>query len=883
VTQDGEAVENLFEYSYIYFMKNCFKLSLFLFISLLSYKANSQATTMPSDDQLNQIIMQAEQRGMSPAELQALAKSKGYSDAQISALMIKANGLGGKKANANTSTSSTQAGNLAQAQNNTNQTIKKDSTGLTDEEKKIFGFEVFANKAMSFAPNLTMATPRNYVVGPGDDLIVQIYGIAQATINLKVSNEGKVVIPNVGLSHVGGLTIEAVKSLLTQKIGTRYAGLGGANPSSYLQVTLANVRTIKVNIVGDVKTPGTFQLPSYTTAFNALYSAGGPTTKGSFRNIQLFRAGRLVTEVDLYDFLLKGKTDHNVRLEDGDVLLVPKYVNRVEIIGEVRRSLYFETKAKESVNDLIQMANGFKETAFKENVTIQRYTGIDKTILHIESANFSKTSLEDGDIISVAKSLATFQNRVQLIGAVVRPGDYEASKTERIADVLKKAGGLKPDAFLGRAILYRSGADLSQQALDVELKKVMAGDLEHNILVQKEDVLVVASHFDMKEIYSVSIDGEVNQKGAFPYAAGMTIGDLILKAKGLKQSASGSYIEVVRRVKDSPTVLAKVIKAEINSDLSIHEDEKKIALEPFDQVFVRPSIGYKDFKYIYVQGEASYTGKFVLDKFDLKVGDLLYRAGGVLPSANVKGALLIRRSLFFKPKRNVDEYLNRLKELNQRNQDSTLSGLSEVNRILASQIKTQIFDIEKQNKIDSIAKAATDVEIDLGDIENIKTSIQKSVLKNLKDVNISESEYQFVSIDLEEIIKAPGASGDLQLREGDILYIPTFDETVSISGDVLYPVSVKFDQSASLKHFVDQAGGFNNTALRKRSYVVTANGSVKRTKSFMGIRFYPRVSPGSHVFVPKDMKPKSNLSIDRLLGLTSSLVTTYLLISNLTK
>jgi protein involved in polysaccharide export with SLBB domain len=876
-------VENLFEYSYIYFMNNCFKLSLVLFISLLSYKANSQATTMPSDDQLNQIIMQAEQRGMSPAELQALAKSKGYSDAQISALMMKANGLGGKKANANTSTNSTQAGNLAQAQNNTNQAIKKDSTGLTDEEKKIFGFEVFANKAMSFAPNLTMATPRNYVVGPGDDLIVQIYGIAQATINLKVSNEGKVVIPNVGLSHVGGLTIEAVKSLLTQKIGTRYAGLGGANPSSYLQVTLANVRTIKVNIVGDVKTPGTFQLPSYTTAFNALYSAGGPTTKGSFRNIQLFRAGRLVTEVDLYDFLLKGKTDHNVRLEDGDVLLVPKYVNRVEIIGEIRRPLYFETKAKENVNDLIQMANGFKEAAFKEHVTIQRYTGIDRSILHIESSDFAKTSLEDGDVVSVAKALTTFQNRVQLLGAVVRPGDYEASKTERIADVLKKAGGLKPDAFLGRAILYRSGLDLSQQALDVDLKKVMAGDLEHNILVQKEDVLIIASHFDMKEIYSVSIDGEVNQKGAFPYAAGMTIGDLILKAKGLKQSASGSYIEVVRRVKDSPTELAKVIKAEINPDLSIHENEKKIALEPFDQVFVRPSIGYKDFKYIYVQGEASYTGKFVLDKFDLKVGDLLYRAGGVLPSANVKGALLVRRSLFFKPKRNVDEYLNRLKELNQRNQDSTVSGLSEANRILASQIKTQIFDIEKQNKIDSIAKAATDVEIDLGDIENIKTSIQKSVLKNLKDVNISESEYQFVSIDLEKIIKSPGGIDDIQLREGDILYIPTFDETVSISGDVLYPVSIKFDQSASLKYFVDQAGGFNNTALRKRSYVVTANGSVKRTKSFFGIRIYPRVTPGSHVFVPKDNKPKSNISLDRIIGLTSSLITTILLINTIIK
>lgn len=864
-------------------MKNVLSFLLIGLLSLQVFTANAQSTIMPSDDQLNQIVMQAEQRGMSPAELQALAKSKGYSDAQISALMMKANGLGGNKTKSGITGNNKQAGNLDQAQNSTNQKIKEDSVNLTGEEKKIFGFEVFANKMMSFAPNLTMATPKNYVVGPGDDLVVQIYGIAQATINLKVSNEGKVVIPNVGLSHVGGLSIEAVKSLLTQKIGTRYAGLGGANPSSYLQVTLANVRTLKVNIVGDVKVPGTYQLPSYTTAFNALYSAGGPTTKGSFRTIQLFRAGRLVTEIDLYDFLLKGKTDHNVRLEDGDVLLVPKYVNRVEVVGEVRRSLYFETKAKENVNDLIQMANGFKETAFKENVTIQRFTGIDKTILHIESANFSKTSLVDGDIISVAKSLSTFQNRVQLIGAVVRPGDYESSKIERIADVLKKAGGLKPDAFLGRAILYRSGSDLTQQALDIDLKKVLAGDLEHNILVQKEDVLVIASLFDMKEIYSVSIEGEVNQKGAFPYAAGMTIGDLILKAKGLKQSASGSYIEVVRRVKDSPTELAKVIKAEINSDLSINVDEKKISLEPFDQVFVRPSIGYKEFKYTYVQGEASYTGKYVLDKFDLKVGDLLYRAGGVLPSANLKGALLIRRSLFFKPKRNVDEYLNRLNELNQRNQDSTISGLSEANRILASQIKKQIFEIEKQNKLDLLAKAANDVEIDLGGIENIKTSIQKSVLRNLKDVNISESDYQLVSIDLEEIIKSPGGGGDLQMREGDILYIPTFDETVSISGDVLYPISVKFDQSASLKHFVDQAGGFNNTALRKRSYLVTANGSVKRTKSFMGIRIYPRVSTGSHVFVPKNTKPKSNFSIDRVLGLTSSLVTTYLLISNLTK
>jgi protein involved in polysaccharide export with SLBB domain len=861
-------------------MKFIFKF-LFAFLAItICLKANSQSNGKSTDDAIIQMILQAEQRGMSPSELQAFAKSKGYSESQITELMIKAKAMGGgDKANENVIGSKTGAILPPSS------TVKSDSLPFTNEEKKIFGFEVFANKAISFAPNLSMATPLNYIVGPGDDLVVQIYGIAQATINLKVSNEGKVVIPNVGLSHVGGLSIEAVKSILTQKIGTRYAGLVGINPSSYLQVTLANVRTIKINIVGDVKLPGTFQLPSYTSLFNALYSAGGPTSRGSFRSIQLFRAGRLMNEIDLYEFLLKGKTDNNVRLEDGDLILVPKYVNRVEIIGEVRRALYFETKSKENVSDLIQMANGFKETAFKQHVTIQRYNGTNKSILQVENANFSNTSLEDGDVISVAKASNTFQNRVQLIGAVMQPGDYDAGMSERIADILKKAGGIRPDAFLRRAILYRSGKDLSPQVIDIDLKKALEEDKNHNIIVQKEDVLVISSHFDIKEIYFVSIDGEINQKGAYPYAEGMTVEDLILKARGLKQSAVGSYIEVVRRIKDSSTALARVIKVNINADLSIYENEKKIILEPFDQVFVRPSNGYKDFKYVYVQGEASYTGKFILDKVDLKIGDLLNRSGGTLPSANLKGATLIRRSLFFNPKRNNDEYLNSLRELSARNLDTTISGLTETNRIFATKISTEISEIEKQKKIakSSSTTIIEEEELDLSDIGNIKSTIQKSVLKNLKDVQVNESEYQFLPIDLENIIKMPGGSSDILLRDGDILYLPAYDETVSISGDVLYPVTIKYIQNSSLKYYVNQAGGFNNTAHRKRSYVVTASGAVRRTHSFLGIPFYPTVPAGSYVFVPKDIKVKNGLTIDRLLAVTSNLVTTYLLISNLTK
>jgi protein involved in polysaccharide export with SLBB domain len=319
-----------------------FSLSIFA----MSIQANAQNSNI-SDTQLMQIIATANQRGMSQQEVAMYAKSKGYSDADISKLMQRANSFNapGMNTGSNNTNSNLAQRQLLQIGDNDLSNKGSDSIStLSDEEAKIFGYEVFHNKGISFTPNLNMATPKNYVVGPGDELLVQIYGIAQATINLKVSPEGKVVIPNVGLSHVGGLSIEAVKALLTQKIGTRYAGLGGANPSSFLMVTLSNIRSIKINIVGEVKTPGSYQLPSFTTSFNALYAAGGPTAKGSFRNIQVFRAGKQIAEVDLYDFLLKGNTDKNIRLEDNDVLLVPQYGKRVEMVGEVRRNLFFEVK-----------------------------------------------------------------------------------------------------------------------------------------------------------------------------------------------------------------------------------------------------------------------------------------------------------------------------------------------------------------------------------------------------------------------------------------------------------------------------------------------------------------------------------------------------------
>ena len=885
----------------IQFSKKAFLLLLILIVGIhLSF---AQTAGNISDAQILQIISAANQRGMSSQEVAAFAKSKGYSDQDISAIMQRANTLNANNGAGQSSSSSMLRQQVQFGQSDIFKTGSFDTASLNNQESKIFGYEVFHNNSISFSPNMNMATPKDYVVGPGDQLIVQVYGIAQASFNLYVNTEGKVVIPNVGVVHVGSLSIDAVKTMLTQKIGTRYAGLQGSNPSSFLMLTVGNIRTIKINIVGDVKTPGTYELPSFTTIFNALYAAGGPTINGSFREVQLFRGGKQIANTDLYEFLLKGKTDKNLRLEDNDVLLIPKYNKRVELVGEVRRNLFFELKGKETVETLIEMAGGFTESAYKKMVTIQRINGLNKSIINVTDKEQASTVLEDGDFIAIGKTLTNYKNRIQILGSVNRTGDYELKANMKVADLVELAGGLKADAFYKRAILYRTNNDLQQESINIDLSKAIEKENTNNIILQKEDLLVIASIYDIKENYFVTLQGEVNQTGVFPYTKGMTIGELILKANGFKEAASGSSIELVRRVRDDNDKIANIIHVEVEKDLSIKNTDKDIALEPFDQVYVRAAVGFRNLKKVYVQGEANYTGQFIMDKPNMTIGDLLKRAGGVLNSSNVKGAVLIRRTIFYNKVSNENEYLNRLEELRARYVDSTNSGFTEsakrklnqidkeINELYVKKIKNQetsadIGNLSKssdpRNKKDTTSKTKNKTEQE--NIEDLKTALQARVFKNLRDVTVNEDQYQFVSINLEKIIATNSASKyDVQLQEGDILYIPTFNETVSVSGDVLYPVAVKYEEGATLKDYINQAGGFNNTALKSKAYVVEANGVVKRTHQFFGIRFYPEIAAGAQIFVPQNNKQKSNLSIDRILGLTSSLVTTYLLIQNLTK
>jgi protein involved in polysaccharide export with SLBB domain len=854
----------------------------------------------------------AKARGMGDNEFAALARQNGFKEADIQSV-IKAGG--GNASPEGSSSVIGRLGNPAPSSSDLRQMVQlggediyssgDSSLSVSAYEKKIFGYEVFNNKQVNFTPNLNMATPRDYIVGPGDQLVIQIYGIAQGSFTLPVSPEGKINIPNVGVVHVGSLSIDAAKAAIQQKLATRYPGIGGSNPATFVMVTIGNIRSIKVNMVGELKNPGTYQLPSFSSVFNALYLAGGPSVKGSFRKVQVFRANRLLTEIDLYEFLTKGVTRKNIRLEDNDVILVPAYTQRIELKGEVRREGLYEPLLTESLNQIITIAGGFTERAYQKNVSVQRLTDQEQQLLTVEQNQFNQFNFRDGDIVVFGEILERFANRVQVIGAINHSGDYELKTGMRLKDLIIQAGGLKADALLERATLYRSSPSLEQQVLPIDLVKVMEGDPEYNVILQREDYLSISSIYDSRSLFYVKLEGEVNNTGVFPYAENMTVKDLILKAGGFKEAASATGIEVVRRSPNDPNSIATVIKLDIDKNYLIDGQSQSIKLEPFDMVFVRTLAELRPYQYAYVNGEAKRTGQFVLDKPVVYVSELLERAGGAAISGDLKGAVLLRRTIFYKDASLDEQYLSELREIRAKVSDSTALGNTEPNKVLLTRIDKEIERVESERNLNqsgvqdnrdifgpgTIAnntssnderQANNKLREELQNIKELRNDLQVKMIRGLNNVTINENKYEFVSINLDRIADEQSKSiYDIRLKDGDILYIPPFDETVRVGGEVLYPVAVKFTGNNSFRSYINNAGGFRSEALRKRSYLIESNGAVHSTRNFLGlIKFYPRVTAGSQIIVPKDTKVKT-FSVDRLFGLVASLVTTYLLITNL--
>lgn len=636
----------------------------------------------------------------------------------------------------------------------------------------VFGRNVFNNNNLDFAPSSTLATPKNYVLGPGDEVIVDVFGANQSTIRSEISPEGYINVDVLGPVYLSGKTIDAANAYLKNKLSAIYSGLSENAGETSIQVSLGRIRTIQVSVVGDVKSPGTYNLSSLSTAFHAMFQAGGVVDPGTIRSIKVVRNGKVVSTVDVYDLLISGYRKHDIRLMEGDVIVVDPYKSIVKASGTFKRPMYFEMKDGETVADLLRFAGGFDKAAYSENVSVIRQSGNDSIVSVVESSQFSSFGLHDGDVVVAKQVEARFKNRIQVAGAVNVPGVFELNtEVNSVRKLIAKAGGLQPEAFLERAIIHRMRDDRSLEKLAVDLGGIMKGS-KADVALQNNDSLYINSYFELNDYGTLTINGEVAAPGVFPFAENTTIQDLILQAGGLLRSASFARVDVARMVLDKESLVAQSDIAtyytfSLKDGFSL-DGADSFVLEPYDVVTVRRSPSFVENRVVNVTGEVNFPGRYNLNKREERIADLIEKAGGLTDFSYVKGARLFRRF--------TEE------ELAQR-------------------------------------KRAQEALLATGDTTN---------------VNDPETAY-LVSFDLEDAIKNPEGDNNLVLQADDILDIPVYSNTVRIDGAVQMPTSIAYRKGLSKSDLIDAAGGYQKMAYKKRAFVIYMNGRVSKLGRFTKI------------------------------------------------
>lgn len=863
-------------------MKKYLLLFLFITISILSYAQslsdiqNVKVDNL-SDAQIEQLIKRAEAQGLNEQQMLSMAAERGMPAGEVAKLRQRIASLKSGGGSSQQQQGTRSGSQLREIQNYRDQDDIFDSLrksdpyyDLTPKQKKIFGYTLFHNRNLNFNPSLNVPTPQGYTVGAGDQLLIDVYGASQQTYDVTVNPDGKIFIPNVGPIQVGGSTIAAATGRIRSALTRIYSGIGGSNPNTFMDIRLGNIRTVSISMVGELNRPGTYTLPSFASPFNALFAAGGPNENGSFRHIQVYRDSKLLTEIDVYEFLVKGEFTSPINLRDNDVIIVPPVRSRVEIQGPVRREGLFEVKAGETVDQLINFAGGFSSQAYRERLTVTRKTGAEMRVEDVDAGNFQAFYPQDGDIYRVGEILNRFENRVQVTGALMRPGVFALTPGMGIRDLVAKADGLREDAFLNRATLYRTKGDFSLEIVPVDIKAVINGEAE-DITLRREDVLNVPSIYDLREEYYVKISGEVNKPGAFAFGENMTVADLVLKAGGFKESATSSKIEIARRVKnDLSGKLAEIIILDVDRDLRVSGTRALEPLQPFDHVMIRRSPGFQREQLVRVEGEALYPGEFAIAHANERISDLVKRAGGLNPYAYPKGATLIRRNEFYK-----DPSEDELKAETLLAVKSTISRDSldrtESEQILFERIDQKILEGQQESKRKKQALGAEDFRqqslVELGESAD-----------GIGKIEIKDTE--LIGINLESILSSPYGPSDLILREGDVLSIPRELQTVRMRGEVLYPTSARYRPNSGFKQYISRAGGFTEKSRRGRSYVIYANGDVKRTRKILFANIYPSIEPGAEIIVPT--KPEREpMSVQGWVGLASSLATLAILIDRL--
>jgi protein involved in polysaccharide export with SLBB domain len=819
-----------------------------------------------SDDQIEELIKRAQDAGLSSTDFLMMAQMRGMPSGEVEKLRNRIEGLSTGSSKSRSTNVSKRA---AREQIDLNDITRglMETQELMEEEKAdstLFGSKLFfqKNRKLSFEPSLNQATPKNYILGPGDLIYVDIYGESEKYYEATVNPEGAILLDNIGLIAVSGKTIEAAEGIIKNRVATFYTGLTGSNPKTFLQVSLGNVKTIKVHILNEVRLPGTFTLSAFSTVFNALYAAGGPSDKGTLRAIQLIRNNKKIAEIDVYELLINGTANLDVQLQDQDVILVNPYLARVKVMGEVKRPLFFEVTPEDNLEDVIRFAGGFTDLAFKDRISVSRITGNQRSISDVYSNQLGLFNLKGGDEISVYRIIDRYSNRIQIKGAVFRPGIFSLTEGLTLTQLIKNADGLKGDAYTQRASILRTKGDLSSEVLEVNLQAVLEGS-QADVVLQREDVIRISSIYDVQNERYLQILGEVKRPGTYPYSAGMTPEELILIAGGLQESANIKDIEIARRLEDSDSgTLSDIITTSINPDLSFNPNA--ISLAPFDQVIVRKRANFTMQRLVSVEGQVNSPGIFAIQTSVDRISDLIKRAGGVNQFAYTKGATLIRKTEFFNTE---SEQVRRQKNLEALR---VLLRETPTNPEAQEELLIRLFrDLPKETvaKTDSTAN-------------NAKRESLDQIAAETPGLAVKIKETEAVAINLEKILANPGSEEDLVLEEGDILNVPKLLQTVRMRGDVVYPTTLRHEQGRGLQYYINGAGGFDRRANRKQTYVVYANGAVKRTKGVLGIRSYPAVEPGAEVIIPSK-GPKIPLRLGDLVGVTTGLATLALVLSQI--
>ena len=769
-----------------------------------------------TDAQIRNMLQQAQAAGLSDSELIEGLKSKGMTDAQANALQARIANIRNGGAN-NRDTTQQKARGLNYTPDSLNMPKLPDLATLL--KPKIFGADFFRSLNSTFEPNLNVATPLNYVVGPNDQLIVNVYGKSVVNWTLDVTPEGNINIPGVGILNVTGKTIEQATTAIKNKlIANNYAVGNGVS----VQVTLGNIRSIKVILVGEVMKPGTYTLPSLATVFNALYSAGGPNDNGSFRQIEIIRNNHIIRKLDVYDFLLKGELKDNIVLQDQDIIHIPPYTTRVEMSGEVKTPALFEVLPGETLQNVINFAGGFTDRAYTARIKVVQVSDQQHKIADVFEKDFNTYKPQRGDKYTIERILDRFENRVLISGAVFRPGEYELKDGLTLSQLIQNAAGLKEDAFMGRGNIIRLKPDNTTESIPFNVQGIMDKS-SADIPLKREDSVRISSIFDLRDKYTVTIQGKVRFPGDFSYSDSLNVEDLIMEAGGFLEGASTKRIEVARRIDNSDpqskgSIISQVFSVDVNDKLK--EQDINFALKPYDIVSVYSLPGYEVQSNVKVEGEVIYPGNYTIQKKDERISDILNRAGGLTASADIDGASLKRNN-------------------------TAILGL----------------DQDKTSSRDS------------AEIYKEQLAQLKGLQQTFKDTtNLAQAQLRndFVGINLRQILKDPDSPTNLILEDGDVLRIPKQQQIVKVNGQVLFPSAVIYQKGRSFKEYVLNAGGFGPNAYKKGAYIVYANGTVQGTRKILFFNGHPRVEPGSEIFVPTK-PPSTTISLQETLGLTTGL------------